>query len=156
MNPTIRNFALFGNDIMSVFFIVYRKSYSGLVIGRKNKNLFSWSLILWCIRMDVHSCHQVICITLQWRHNERNGSSNHRRLHCLLNRLFRHRSKKKSKLRVTGLWGGNSPVTGEFPAQKASNVKKVSIWWRHHELYHMNPVRSRKAYIRLSTVSSLV
>ena len=25
-----------------------------------------------------------------------------------------------------------SPVTGEFPAQKASNALKVSIWWRHH------------------------
>ena len=39
---------------------------------------------------------------------------------CLLNRLFRRRSKKISKLRVIGLGAGNSPVTGEFPAQKAS------------------------------------
>ena len=29
---------------------------------------------------------------------------------------------KKIKLRVTGLCAGNSPVTGEFPAQKASNA----------------------------------
>ena len=29
--------------------------------------------------------------------------------------------------------GGNSPVTGEFPAQMASNAENVSIWWRHHE-----------------------
>ena len=36
---------------------------------------------------------------------------------CLLNRPFRRRSKKTSKLRVTGLCVGNSPVTGEFPAQ---------------------------------------
>ena len=42
------------------------------------------------------------------------------------------RSKKTSKLRVTGLCEGNSPVTGEFPAQKASNEEKVSIWWRHY------------------------
>ena len=28
---------------------------------------------------------------------------------------------------------GNSPVTGEFPAQMASDVENVSIWWRHHE-----------------------
>ena len=41
--------------------------------------------------------------------------------------------KKKSKLRVTGLCAGNSPVTGEFPAQMASNVEKFSIWWRHHD-----------------------
>ena len=42
------------------------------------------------------------------------------------------RSKKTSKLRVTGLYAGNSPVTGEFPAQKASNAENVSISWRHH------------------------
>ena len=29
---------------------------------------------------------------------------------------------------------GNSPVTGEFPAQMTSNVENVSIWWRHHEI----------------------
>ena len=23
-------------------------------------------------------------------------------------------------------------VTGEFPAQKASNAENISIWWRHH------------------------
>ena len=38
---------------------------------------------------------------LQWRHNERDGVSNHRRLDCLLNRLFWYRSKKISNLRVT-------------------------------------------------------
>ena len=40
----------------------------------------------------------------------------------------RRRSKKTSKLRVTGLCEGNSPVTDEFPAQSASNAEKVSIW----------------------------
>ena len=40
----------------------------------------------------------------------------------------RHRSKKTSKLRVTDLCVGNSPVTGEFPAQKASNAENVSIY----------------------------
>ena len=52
--------------------------------------------------------------------------------HCLLNSLFGRRSKKTSKLRVTGLRAGNSPVTGEFPAQMARNAENVSIWWRHH------------------------
>ena len=28
---------------------------------------------------------------------------------------------------------GNSPGTGEFPAQIASNAANVSIWWRHHD-----------------------
>ena len=38
------------------------------------------------------------------------------------------------KLRVTGLCVENSPVTGEFPAQRATNAENVSIWWRHHGL----------------------
>ena len=29
--------------------------------------------------------------------------------------------------------GEFSAVTGEFPAQSASNAENVSIWWRHHE-----------------------
>ena len=41
--------------------------------------------------------------------------------------------KKASKLSVTGLCEGNSPVTGEFPSQRASNAENVSIWWRQHE-----------------------
>ena len=71
--------------------------------------------------------------TLQWRHNERYGVSNHQPNDCLLKRLFRRRSKKTSKLRVTGLFAGNSPVSGEFHAQMASNAENFSIWWRHHE-----------------------
>ena len=35
----------------------------------------------------------------------------------------RRRSKNASKLRITGLCVGNSPVTGEFPVQRASNAE---------------------------------
>ena len=69
----------------------------------------------------------------QWRHNERVDISYNRGLDCLLIRLFRRKSKRTSKLRVTGLCEGNSPGTGEFPAQRTSNAENVSIWWRHHE-----------------------
>ena len=62
------------------------------------------------------------------RHNESESISNHRRLDCLFKPLFRRRSKKTPKLRVTGLREGNTPVTGE----RASNAENVSIWWRHH------------------------
>ena len=61
-----------------------------------------------------HLCKRscLLCfVWLQWRYNERDGVSNHRPLDCLLNRLFRCRSKKTSKLRVTGLSEGNPPVT---------------------------------------------
>ena len=46
---------------------------------------------------------------LHWRHNDHDGVSNHQPHGCLLNRLFRRRSKKQSKLRVTDLCAGNSP-----------------------------------------------
>ena len=62
---------------------------------------------------------------LQRRHNERDGVSNRQPHDCLVKRLFRRRSKEISKLRVTGLCEGNSPVAGEFPAQKASNAENV-------------------------------
>ena len=47
-------------------------------------------------------------------------------------RLFRRRSKKALKLRVTDLCEGNPSVTDGFPSQRDSNAEKVSIWWRHH------------------------
>ena len=77
---------------------------------------------------------------LQWRHNERDGVSNHQPHDCLLNRLLRRRSKKTSKLRVTGLCTGNSSVAGEIPTQRASNAENVSIWWRHHVLKEFKSV----------------
>ena len=75
---------------------------------------------------------------LRWCHNGGDSVSNHQPYDCLFNRLFRYRSKKTSKLCVTGLCVGNSPGTGEFPAQMASYVKNVSIWWRHHGVAKKN------------------
>ena len=46
---------------------------------------------------------------LRWLHNGRDSVSNHQPSGCLLNRLCRRRLKKTSKLRVTGLFAGNSP-----------------------------------------------
>ena len=87
--------------------------------------------------IHVMNVHTVYPITLQWRYNERDGVSNHQPHDCLLNRLFRRRSKKASELRVTGLCEGNSPGTGEFPTQRASNEENVSILRRHHEICTM-------------------
>ena len=61
---------------------------------------------------------------LQWCHNERYGVSDHRRLDGLFKRLFRRRSKKTSKLRITGLCEGNPPVTSEFPSQTANKADR--------------------------------
>ena len=84
------------------------------------------------IRPVIDRGHMNTRASLQRRHNGRDSVSNHQPHDCLLNRLFRRRSKKTSKLRVTGLCAGNSPGTGEFPAQMASYAENVSIWWRHH------------------------
>ena len=61
------------------------------------------------------------------------------------NCLFRRKSKKTPKLRVTDLCAGNSPGTGEFPAQMASNAENVSIWWRHHAHKQINHRHHRLA-----------
>ena len=73
----------------------------------------------WAIRFSIH-----------WRHNERLKWQASRFVTQVF--FFRRRSKEISKVRATGLSTGNSPVTGEFPAQMSSNAENVSIWWRHH------------------------
>ena len=59
--------------------------------------------------------------------------TNHRRLDCLPNRLFRRRSKTTLKLIVTGLCEGNPPVPSRFSSQRANNAENFSIWWCHHD-----------------------
>ena len=77
-------------------------------------------------------------LSLQWRHNERDGVSNNQPHDCLLNCLFRRRSKKTSKLCVTGLcegihwWPVNSPHKGPvtrkiFPFDDVIIVMKWSL-----------------------------
>ena len=80
--------------------------------------------------------------TLHWRYNGRDGVSNHQPHHRLLNHLFRRRSKITSKRLCTGLWAGNSPAIGEFPAQMASNAENVSMWWRHRDPMHSGDIIS--------------
>ena len=110
--------------------------------------IFSYGIPIWihircepCAKVDsslkippikYFSHHRDSKFSLRWRHNELVGISNHQPHHCLFNRLFKRGSKKTSKFRVTGLCAGNSPVTGEFPAERASNAENVSIQWRHH------------------------
>ena len=75
-------------------------------------------LVLFIKLCDITHCRPQIIAPLQWRHNERDGVSN--------------QIKNTPKLRVIGLCAGNSPMTGEFPSQRASNAENVSIWWHQH------------------------
>ena len=73
---------------------------------------------------DVYAnCLTFVHFPLRWRHNELAGASNHQPHDCLFNRLFTLGSKKTSKLYVTGLYAGNSPVTSVFPAKKPVTQK---------------------------------
>ena len=79
-------------------------------------------------RINFHQCTQDVSVIydvlvillffvdpLHWRHNDHDGVSNHQPHGCLPNHLFRRRSKKTSKLRVTGHCVGNSPGPVNFP-----------------------------------------
>ena len=93
-----------------------------------------------------------VIYSLHWRHNEHDSVSNHQPYDCLLNCLFRCTSKIISKLRVTGLCAGNSPETGDFPAQMASNAENVSIWWRHHVFTRIDITAATQYFRYLSPV----
>ena len=70
--------------------------------------------------------------TSQWRHDEREGVSNNQHHHCLLNRSFRRRSKKTSKLRVSSplrgiyRWPVNSPH--KWPVMRKMLYSMTSSW----------------------------
>ena len=87
--------------------------------------------------------------TLHWRYNGRYGVSNQRLHDCSLNCLFM--IKKASKLRVTGLSAGNSPVTGELPSQRASNAENVpfdDVSWGTQEYLRSDDCPNRKCITR--------
>ena len=58
------------------------------------------------------------CKNIVWHYSDVIMSAMASQIISLTNFYSMRRSKKTSKLRVTGLCDGNSPVTGEFPAQK--------------------------------------
>ena len=89
----------------------------GIDATKPTKNVFHNQKLVLCyvIRIIYSRASHIIRSPLHWRHNDHDGVSNHQPHGCLLNRLFRRRSKKTSKLRVTGLCVGNSPGLVNFP-----------------------------------------
>ena len=105
----------------------------------------------WCIKRNLHYCHQgrrigfnihefctLLCDRQHYNDVIMRVMASKITDACLLNRLFGRRWKKTSKLRVTDLDEGNSPVTGEFSAQRASNAENVSIWLWHHDMHTLH------------------
>ena len=97
---------------------VYRKSNA---IWHASENY----IIVYSFIMEMNVPQFITLTSLQWNHNGRDGVWNHQPHDCLLKRTFKCRSRKTSKLRVTGLCAEHSAVTGEFPAQIASNTENV-------------------------------
>ena len=117
-------------------------SHQWLTILPKQKTVCIF-LTIWYNSIPNRVCHKQAGLSvphwnvpssasLHWRHNDHHGVSNHQPHGCLLNRLFRCRSGKTSKLRVTGLCVGNSPGLVNSPHKGPVTRKNVSIWWRHH------------------------
>ena len=72
-----------------------------------------------------------MCYSLQWRHNGRESVSNHQP-HDFYSIVYSDADQRKHQRSASLAFAGNSPGTGEFPAQMASYVENVSIWWRLH------------------------
>ena len=86
--------------------------------------------------LDSRLVYKPALISLQWRHNERDGVSKHQPHDCLLNRIFKRRSKKTSKLRVTGFvlriprWPVNSPHERPVTPRKMFPFDDVIMYCR--------------------------
>ena len=138
---------------IKTFYYFFAEARTNTRPRRTNSTRF-WSNVTFEISGHCAHCeeelvfiYEYVIISLQWRHNERGGVSNHLHLDCLLHRLLRPRSKKTSNIHVTGFCEGNSPETGEFPTQRASNAEDVSIWWSHQVYKQFLPRKRRNEFI---------
>ena len=132
--------------LRAIWYVFCSRWYSSIWLPCKSMINLLWTIskTFWkCISPLPFKWQRLVWVTntFRWRHNGLDGVSNHQPRDCLLNRLFRRRSKKTPKLRGTGFCAGNSPGTGEFPAQMASNAENVSIWWRHYDKWIRSWVR---------------
>ena len=78
-------------------------------------------------------------VILQWHHNQRDAVSNHQPHDCLLNHLFRRRSKKTPNICVTGLGGGihQSPVNSPHKAPVTRKMCPFDYVIMHDMIFHM-------------------
>ena len=113
---------------------------------------YAWQHHHWFVLNCLFCC---LTMALQWCHNEHDGVSNHWRLDCLLNCLFRHRSKKTSNLHITGFVRGihwwiphtKGPVTRKmFPFDDFIMEVETIIPWSItvKNLRYLNTLRPRQ------------
>ena len=103
--------------------------YSGFCMGRFEKNDRVSGFFVAKATSDASREDNIFIITMtsQWARW---------RLKSPVSRLYTQPFiPAQMKENIKGLCQWNSPVTGEFPAKRASNAENVSIWWRHHEKF---------------------
>ena len=84
----------------------------------------------------------IITVTsLRWRRNGRDSVSNHQPHDCLLNRLFRRRSKKTSKLRVTGVL--SAPCWSHEPCYQGYAVPPAC----RHDKYDISCLETSSGFV---------
>ena len=84
------------------------------------RTIFSWDIAHSTFKLEISRSRSrpKSTQTLEWRHNERDGVSNHQPHDCLLNRLFRRRCRKHQSstslafMRGIHHWPVNSPHKG--------------------------------------------
>ena len=110
-------------------------------------NWLNWKFRFWQLpgQPKIKKIIKSRLLPLPWHHNGHDGVWNHQPHDCLLNRLFRRRSKKTSKLRVTGLCAGNSPGPVNSP-HKWPVMRKIcpfddiimALHFMNHELHQLS------------------
>ena len=103
-------------DKLQVIWLKLYKFSPPCIYGLVHQNIVIWHELISRLGVSQEHKNRVSAVwnsyifnALQWRHNDHDSVSNHQPRGCLLNRLFGRRSKKTSKLPVTGLCAGNSP-----------------------------------------------
>ena len=111
---------------------VVTETFSNQFYWKKSLKFAFWFQLQWWLFPGVELTMSQHWLALRWRHNGRDGISNHRPRDCLLNRLFRPRSKNR--------W---------IPCTIASNAENVSIWWRHDGIWTSNGLVYWRIYASL-------
>ena len=95
----------------------------------------------------------MVSLPSQWRHNVHDGVSNHQPRDCLLNRVFRHRTKKTSKLHAVMYYHFTFEVLinvmlREYicPFKETTGIITSIMYYR--EKIHFRSFETHRAFIR--------
>ena len=122
-------------NISEVFYEIALLQIDRLCAWSSQKNYRrTWLIVPICLKVGCYNIYSWVFSTITILSHERYVVPNHRSFDCIFNSLCGPTSKKQQKSPLLALCERNSLVTGEFPAQRASNARKASIWWRHHAM----------------------